>query len=115
MGPDAPSRIAAPINFKTNLILQGKKQWSMPRKDAAEARGIQPGDVGIWATCAMKKEGKSVADLRDLFQEVCFDFIMHTDTCRFSVTDPNLKKVCYQNVRGDDPRGRYSWRRFRRR
>jgi len=42
----------------------------MPRKDASEARAIQPGDVGIWATCAMKKEGKSVADLRDLFQEV---------------------------------------------
>lgn len=43
----------------------------MPRKDAVEARGIQPGDVGIWATCAMNKEGKSVAELRDLFQDVC--------------------------------------------
>ena len=42
----------------------------MPRKDAAEARGIQPGDMGIWATCAMKKEGKSVAELKDLFQDV---------------------------------------------
>lgn len=42
----------------------------MPRKGNAEARAIQPGDVGIWATCAMKKEAKSVADLRDLFQEV---------------------------------------------
>lgn len=43
----------------------------MPRKEAVGARGIQPGDVGIWATCAMKKEGKSVAELRDLFEEVC--------------------------------------------
>jgi hypothetical protein len=43
----------------------------MPRRDAAESRTIQPGDVGIWATCSMKKEGKSVADLRDIFQEVC--------------------------------------------
>lgn len=42
----------------------------MPRKEAAEARSIQPGDTGIWATCAMKKEAPSVADLRDLFQEV---------------------------------------------
>jgi tRNA acetyltransferase TAN1 len=42
----------------------------MPRREAAEARGIQPGDVGIWATCAMKKEGKSVAELKDLFEEV---------------------------------------------
>lgn len=31
---------------------------------------IQPGDAGIWATCAMNKEAKSVADLRDLFGEV---------------------------------------------
>lgn len=37
-------------------------------------RAIQAGDAGIWATCSMKKEAKSVADLRDLFQEVshCF-------------------------------------------
>ncbi|KAF2470419.1 THUMP domain-containing protein [Lindgomyces ingoldianus] len=49
--------------------VKGKKQWTMPRKEAADARGIQPGDVGIWATCAMNKEAKSVADLRDLFQE----------------------------------------------
>jgi tRNA acetyltransferase TAN1 len=42
----------------------------MPRRDGAKNRAIQPGDAGIWATCAMNKEGKSVADLRDLFQEV---------------------------------------------
>ena len=42
----------------------------MGRRDVAENRAIRPGDAGIWATCAMKKEGKSVADLRDLFQEV---------------------------------------------
>lgn len=41
----------------------------MPRR-GAEARAIQPGDAGVWATCAMKKEAKSVSDLRDLFQEV---------------------------------------------
>ncbi|KAH7138049.1 hypothetical protein B0J11DRAFT_3377 [Dendryphion nanum] len=52
-----------------NKRAKGKKQWSLPRKDAADARGIQPGDAGIWATCAMKKEGKSVGELRDLFQE----------------------------------------------
>ncbi|ORY06040.1 THUMP domain-containing protein [Clohesyomyces aquaticus] len=48
---------------------KGKKQWPTPRKDGTDGRGIQPGDVGIWATCAMNKEAKSVADLRDLFQE----------------------------------------------
>ena len=41
----------------------------MPRRNTAD-RAIQPGDTGIWATCAMKKEAKSVNDLRDLFQEV---------------------------------------------
>ncbi|KAI2476020.1 THUMP domain containing protein [Pyrenophora tritici-repentis] len=40
----------------------------MPRRYTAD-RAIQPGDTGIWATCAMKKEAKSVNDLRDLFQE----------------------------------------------
>ncbi|KAF2241975.1 THUMP domain-containing protein [Trematosphaeria pertusa] len=53
----------------SNKRTRGKKKWSMPRKEAAEARSIQPGDTGIWATCAMKKEAPSVADLRDLFQE----------------------------------------------
>jgi tRNA acetyltransferase TAN1 len=42
----------------------------MPRRGNAEARQINPGDVGIWATCAMKKEAPTVADLRDLFQGV---------------------------------------------
>ncbi|KAL6709431.1 hypothetical protein ACN47E_001366 [Coniothyrium glycines] len=45
-----------------------RKAWETPRQ-GLEARSIQPGDAGIWATCAMKKEAKSVADLRDLFQE----------------------------------------------
>jgi hypothetical protein len=35
-----------------------------------DPRAIQPGDTGIWATCAMNKEAKTVSDLRDLFQEV---------------------------------------------
>ncbi|XPS68652.1 hypothetical protein M3J09_000937 [Ascochyta lentis] len=47
---------------------KGKKRWEMPRRGNAEARQINPGDVGIWATCAMKKEAPTVADLRDLFQ-----------------------------------------------
>ena len=41
----------------------------MPRRKV-DPRAIQPGDMGIWATCAMKKEAKSIGDLRDLFQEV---------------------------------------------
>ncbi|KAF2630145.1 hypothetical protein BU25DRAFT_446944 [Macroventuria anomochaeta] len=47
---------------------KGRKKWEMPRRGIAEARQINPGDVGIWATCAMKKEAPTVADLRDLFQ-----------------------------------------------
>ncbi|CAA9965887.1 THUMP domain containing protein [Pyrenophora teres f. maculata] len=51
-----------------NKRAKGKKNWDMPRRYTAD-RAIQPGDTGIWATCAMKKEAKSVNDLRDLFQE----------------------------------------------
>ncbi|KAH9862232.1 hypothetical protein IAQ61_010435 [Plenodomus lingam] len=51
-----------------NTKAKGRRNWDMPRR-GAEARAIQPGDTGIWATCAMKKEAKSVADLRDLFDE----------------------------------------------
>lgn len=42
----------------------------MPKRGSTEARQINPGDVGIWATCAMKKEAPTVADLRDLFSGV---------------------------------------------
>ncbi|KAF1956492.1 hypothetical protein CC80DRAFT_492053 [Byssothecium circinans] len=46
----------------------GKKNWGAPPNMAAD-RGLQPGDMGVWATCALKKEAPSIADLRDLFQE----------------------------------------------
>jgi hypothetical protein len=52
------------------MVIKGKKRWEMPKRGNAEARQINPGDVGIWATCAMKKEAPTVADLRDLFQGV---------------------------------------------
>jgi tRNA acetyltransferase TAN1 len=52
------------------MVIKGKKKWEMPKRGNAEARQINPGDVGIWATCAMKKEAPTVADLRDLFQGV---------------------------------------------
>lgn len=52
--------------------MQGKKQWDGPRKGVVDNRSIQPGDTGIWATCAMKKEAKTVSDLRDLFGEVSY-------------------------------------------
>jgi hypothetical protein len=53
----------------------------MPRRGGLENRAIQPGDAGIWATCAKSKEGKSVADLRDLFQEVsCPEKMQHNCT-----------------------------------
>ena len=47
------------------------KQWRVPKKGQAHnvAPSIEPGDSGIWATCEMGKEGKSSAELRDLFEE----------------------------------------------
>ncbi|KAF1839803.1 hypothetical protein BDW02DRAFT_593668 [Decorospora gaudefroyi] len=52
-----------------NKRAKGNKKWDVHRRGGAESRAIQPGDAGIWATCAMKKEAKSVSDMRDLFQE----------------------------------------------
>ncbi|KAH8724661.1 hypothetical protein GQ44DRAFT_708562 [Phaeosphaeriaceae sp. PMI808] len=54
---------------KPNKKIKGKKQWDRFRKGAVDPRAIRPGDTGIWATCGMKKEAKSVSDLRDLFHE----------------------------------------------
>ncbi|RMY22301.1 hypothetical protein D0867_02797 [Hortaea werneckii] len=53
-----------------------KKQWRVPRKNdrgAIQAKAIQPGDSGIWATCNKGREGKCVAELRDLFTEYAED------------------------------------------
>ncbi|KAE9994546.1 hypothetical protein EG327_008059 [Venturia inaequalis] len=52
-----------------------KKQWTTPKQGhraggkPAYSRDIEPGDVGIWASCNKGKEGKCVAELKDLFQE----------------------------------------------
>ncbi|KAF2685673.1 hypothetical protein K458DRAFT_416895 [Lentithecium fluviatile CBS 122367] len=54
---------------RSNKRPTGKKKWGMPRWDGAGSREIQPGDVGIWVSCARGKEAPSVADLHALFQE----------------------------------------------
>lgn len=44
----------------------------MPRKhghESGQARVIQPGDSGIFATCIKGKEAKCIGELRDLFDE----------------------------------------------
>ena len=47
-----------------------KKPWRTAKKGNRSTRpSIEPGDAGIWATCAMGKEGKSTSDLRDLFED----------------------------------------------
>ncbi|CAO2656406.1 Nn.00g052090.m01.CDS01 [Neocucurbitaria sp. VM-36] len=68
-------RKAAPDEHRegSNKKAKGKKAWDMPRRKI-DNRAIQPGDTGIWATCAMKKEAKSIGDLRDLFQEYASKF-----------------------------------------
>ena len=40
-----------------------------PRPSTQNVPSIEPGDAGIWATCARGKEGKSTIDLRDLFED----------------------------------------------
>lgn len=44
---------------------QGKGNWN--NADAWKNRQIQAGDSGIWATCDKGREGKCIAELRDLF------------------------------------------------
>jgi len=77
--PHLSVSVASPFEIRTKILLEmvlmstkGKKRWEMPKRGNAEARQINPGDVGIWATCAMKKEAPTVADLRDLFQGVSY-------------------------------------------
>lgn len=59
---------------KTNERLQ--KQWTTLKQGHRDggkptySKDIEPGDVGIWASCNKGKEGKCVAELKDLFQEV---------------------------------------------
>lgn len=67
----------------------------MPRRGNAEARQINPGDVGIWATCAMKKEAPTVADLRDLFQGVSA-LCMH-----------QISRLCHRKCTADGLEVRY--------
>ncbi|KAF9731487.1 hypothetical protein PMIN06_000406 [Paraphaeosphaeria minitans] len=45
---------------------KGRQKWTVP---GGENRGIQPGDTGIWVTCAMNKEAPTVFDLRQLFDK----------------------------------------------
>ena len=61
-----PRRLHAP--GPGSLLIKQPQQWSTAQK--TDAQSIQPGDAGIWATCAMKKEAKAVIELHRLFDEV---------------------------------------------
>ncbi len=49
-------------------------KWKTPHQQEKMAvRGsgsIEPGDKGIWATCARNHEGRATEELRDMFEEV---------------------------------------------
>lgn len=49
-------------------------KWQTPHQKAkAASRGsgtIEPGDAGIWATCARNQEGKATEELKAMFEEV---------------------------------------------
>lgn len=66
-------------------VEQQKKQWRVNRKNenaSAQARTIQPGDSGIWATCTKGKEGKCIGELRDLFAEYAEQLYGDTDAAQ---------------------------------
>ncbi|GAB7363287.1 hypothetical protein MBLNU230_g3568t1 [Neophaeotheca triangularis] len=49
-----------------------KNPWKSNNRNhrgAVQAKVIQPGDSGIWATCNKGKEAKAIGELRDLFAE----------------------------------------------
>ena len=47
------------------------KRWMGSGKGQSDhaTPSIEPGDSGIWVTCALGKEGKCTSDVRDLFEE----------------------------------------------
>jgi hypothetical protein len=49
-------------------------KWQTPHQQAKLAsRGtgkIEPGDMGIWATCARRQEGRATEELKAMFEEV---------------------------------------------
>jgi tRNA acetyltransferase TAN1 len=52
-------------------------KWKTPHQQAkskalAADASIQPGDTGIWVTCARHQEGKAAREIEVLFAEVCF-------------------------------------------
>ncbi|KAK8203896.1 THUMP domain-containing protein [Phyllosticta capitalensis] len=68
MAGDNPRKRKAPAD-NHGFNRKGKKQW---RKLPPAAGGsIEAGDSGIWASCAMGREGKAVAELRDTFDQYC--------------------------------------------
>lgn len=72
--------------------MQQKKQWRVTRKNdnnATQARNIQPGDSGIWATCNKGKEGKCIGELRDLFAE--YAELLYDDANGLEAADSETK------------------------
>lgn len=47
------------------------KPWMVPKKGQPGyvAPSVEPGDAGIWVTCELHKEGKTQAQMTDLFEE----------------------------------------------
>ncbi|KAI9728403.1 MAG: hypothetical protein M1828_003803 [Chrysothrix sp. TS-e1954] len=65
---------AEPNSSLIGRSLQSVKSWYRgSRRDAgvSQAPVIEPGDSGIFVTCARNKEAKSVAEIKDLFDDVC--------------------------------------------
>lgn len=63
----------------TDMMQGGSgRKWQTPHQRAKAAMvphqgngNIEPGDMGIWATCVKGKEGAATEELKSLFEEVC--------------------------------------------
>ena len=64
---ESKKRKASPSEASSQTKKNKTKQWYSKSKFQKQYTTIDPGDIGIWATCARGKEGKSTIDLRDVF------------------------------------------------
>src|SRR5689334_23325544 len=46
-------------------------KWKTPHHQAKQLEALQPGDQGIWVTCARHQEMKASREVMMLFSEVC--------------------------------------------
>lgn len=81
-------------------------KWQTPHQKAMAAatshhggEKIEPGDMGIWATCVKGKEGAATEELKGLFEEVCLPLWMWATRCFIVLTPASMQNVSMKSWR----------------